>query len=142
MKKPKISIKSFAKAIGNFCEKRCMSAICEQADYHDEQWPQSPSEWEPNELTFKLLLYGAADTLIRRYSLKALHDGDMHSSVYIPICNAEHMKRGYPEFLQLKYHFNKKGVNVPPGREVLEFKLFIKRNNCEKKRITMLQILL
>lgn len=139
-KVPKIKSKDFDKSIKNFVKKRAVPAICVQADISCENWPSWPEMFEPDESIWTDNLLELANKHTLRYLQKQYKKGYWHSSLKCPIWWDEPGKvvQGMPEYVELKFDFTK----LENGRPVLEFKLFMKRCQCRKKRIAKMTILL
>lgn len=135
-RKLRISFRHFERSLQSFVIKRATTQYCAQADINSDAWEQWPVCFEPDEVGTEDALLKLSKLLIARYKKSPFKN---KSNVVIPIYwDIDDLYKGMPETLYLQYFFSKNEEN----QEYLEFKLFLKRNQCRKKRIARMKILL
>lgn len=139
--KPRIKIKSFEKSFERFIRIRCLPAVANEADVNCEYWPIPGFPFEYDETKIHESLTAIAAVLTEKFKRNCYRMREWKSSnkTYIEYPEGTVLKTGMPHYLQLTFSFTKHAVYARP---VLHFKLFIKRYNVRKRRITMLEILL
>jgi hypothetical protein len=131
-----ISIPKFSKSLKRFVDKRAISAYIAQADNVCPNWEPWGKCWEPNETAIAYALHESAEKLILRYKMKATRNCKWHSSDKTPVdFETKTWVQGMPEYTELKFEFTRNEY----GKPVLEYKLFLKRYHCRKKRLTMMR---